>query len=1130
MVENLSVQLTLPAVILAIAAIISLAGALYSWRIKSPGGWYFILLMGTITIWTFSYCNELVFISPTIKVLWAKFEYLGAASLSVLWFLFSAHYTQRTRWLSTRRFVLLSLVPTLAMLLVFTNEWHGLIWTSIRPESALPGASLIYEHGIAFWIYTLYSYVLILTGTAWLLIFGLRSQELYRRQVAVLVAAAVIPLLSNVLYLVKLNPIPDLDITPIAFTLSGILLTWGLFSFRMNDLAPVAREVLIERMNDGVIVLNNDNNIVDINPAALQLISPVPGAVIGQPVRKVLSTWNDLMDQYADNLEAQFEIPINKELWIDIRISPLFGKGKQLYGRLVILRDISSRKLEEEIRKQSEKRYHDLYAATHRQTQEMQLLDRIRNAVAREMDVLTISRLVVEGIADAFAYPLVSLYLRQGDFLHLMHQVGYNTTYDQIPLTLGIAGKVVRTGKSILIENVRTDTEFLDTTGDINSEICVPLIGQEEVVGVINVESNEDLRLTSTDLHIIETIGAQISIAIWRARLYTEAKQAEEALAKERRLLRTVIDNIPDQIFARDRESRFTLSNYSDARAMGVSDPEIMVGKNLDDFYPPEQAARYMAENREVMESGLPFINHEEPSIGPDQKERWTLTTRVPLRDEQGEVIGLVGIARDITEQKIAAKALEEARHLADVANQAKSVFLANMSHEIRTPLNAILGFSQLSLRDPSLTPTQRHNLTAINRSGENLLAIINDILEISKIEAGKMPLNPRTFDLHILIRDLETMFRVRANEKQLDLQVEIESSVPQYILADESKLRQILINLLGNAFKFTQHGSVSLKITALRLDDQRWHLAAAVQDTGPGIAPEDMEKLFRNFQQTPTGIAAGGTGLGLAISQRFAVLMGGRIDVDSQLGSGSCFTLDLEVKQGETLQNEVKHSDQKITGIAHQQHPYRVLVVDDKPENRELMAALLKPVGFELQAAGDGKKALSDWEAWKPDLILMDMRIPVVDGFEVTRRIRASERNAHTPIIAVTASAFEEDRQKILKQGVNGYLRKPFQEQALFNLIASCLDLEYTYSIEPNPAAPAQSQPATQGSALELVSSIPADMVSRLQEAALAADLDQVLELIDQVDLFWPQPAAHLRQFANRLQYDDLINYLKES
>ena len=1126
MLEVTSMQLTFPAAFLFCAALLSFTCAIYSWQQKSPGGRYFVFMLLSISIWTIGYACELLFLPAGLKLFWAKTEYIGSTSLPLFWFLFSAHYTHNIKWLSPRWIASMAIIPLITLVLVFTNEQHGLIWPSVKPESNLYGANLVYQHGSAFWINAIYAYFLILMATWWLISFAFRTQHLYRQQAYTLVFSAAIPLIANILYVSNLNIFMNIDPTPIAFSSTGLLLTWGLFNYRMIDLAPVARELLFERIGDGVILLNKENNIVDINPAACVLIHVKPADVLGQPARQIFSHWENLVNQFRNTMDIQVELPVDSEHWIDLRISSLFDQNKQANGRLIVIRDISRRKMEEEVLKQSEKRYLNLYAATRRQTQEMLLLDKIRNAMARELDVKTIAHIVVEGIADTFGYPLVSLYLRQGENLILQHQVGYLQMLFTISINLGIAGKVVHSGKPILLENVKDDPDFVSALEGINSEICVPLLDQDEVVGVLNVESNQDLRLTGIDLNLLEAVGNQVNIAIWRARIFTETKQAEEALAKERRLLRTVIDNIPDQIFALDRESRYTLANMSDASILGVSETETLVGKDEFDFYPSELASLYQANNLAIIESGQPLINHEEPSLDSDGNPRVILTSKIPLHDSQGQVIGLVGIARDITGQKKFEKTLEEAKQKAEIANQAKSAFLANMSHEIRTPMNAILGFSQLLLRDPSITSTQRHNLTAINRSGEHLLSLINEILEISKIEAGRMVVNPRAFDLYSLMQDIETMFHLLADEKHLDFKLEIDPQAPRQVVGDENKLRQILTNLLGNAVKFTGEGGITVAVSATWLHDADWRLLINVQDSGPGLAPEEIGLLFQVFQQTQIGIVAGGTGLGLAISQRLAALMGGQISVTSQLGRGSCFSLEIPVAQSKTNSPiEEKHTRQQIIGISGQKQPYRILVVDEMPENRELLRELLNPLGFDLREADNGQVAFGEWQRWTPHLIILDMHLPLMDGFELTRQIRAAENETHTPLIALTASAFEEDRQKILDHSVNAYLRKPFQDEDLFTLIADCLNIKYNYesasSIEPLPDL--------NQSTAELSSPIPLELVSQMQSASMSADLDLILELVSQLDQAWPQTAARIRALASSLHYNELLAYLKD-
>jgi PAS domain S-box-containing protein len=794
-------------------------------------------------------------------------------------------------------------------------------------------------------------------------------------------------------------------------------------------------------------------------------------------------------------------------------------------GRFVLTRDNSHPKKEAETILQKVKRYSRLYRSTLRQLKKKELLDRVRNAIARELNIRTITRIATEGIAESFGYPLVSLYILQGDTLILQNQVGQVNIAEKILTSQCMEWKVVRSGKSILLKDAKSIPVSPGTTQPISSKIYIPLFDQPKVVGLLIVETTKNMRLSEADLHLLEAIGENISNALWRARIYAESLQTQEALDKERRLLRTVIDNIPDQIFARDRDCSFTLSNLKDAQRMGVTDPDQILGKNDLDFFPPELAIRYIADDKWVMESGQPLINIVEPMVDSDGNNMWIMTTKVPLRDNQDQIIGLVGIARDITKERQVAHALEEAKHQAEEANNAKSKFLANMSHEIRTPLNAILGFSQLLLREPGLTPVQRHQLTTINKSGEHLLGLINDILEISKIEAGRAIVNITTFDLYAMVQDLKTLFQVQMDEKHLSFDVIIEDRVPHFIISDESKLRQILINLIGNAVKFTKQGKIHCIVDAQHIGDKNWRLIEQIEETGIGITADDIQKLFQVFQQVPGKSSEGGTGLGLAISQRFAKMLNGQIQVSSEPGVGSCFTLETIVQEDKNIQPEKKYSRLKISGIKNPVRTYRVLVVDDVKESRELLSSFLTQAGFELQEASNGKEALQVWESWSPHLIIMDIRMPIMSGMEAATHIRGAETDSHVPIIAATASAFEEERQTILETGINGYLRKPIQEHELFELVSECLGIEYSYYPDNDQEL---QKPASTSFPADEFKSLPADLREQMISTCSSADLDGLLDVMEQIRTNWPQAFCQIEELAQKLQYDDILSLLQ--
>lgn len=520
-------------------------------------------------------------------------------------------------------------------------------------------------------------------------------------------------------------------------------------------------------------------------------------------------------------------------------------------------------------------------------------------------------------------------------------------------------------------------------------------------------------------------------------------KERTNELARERNMLRTLIDTLPDEIYAKDGEGRFIMANYPVLRSFRLSAFNDILGKTDFDFLPKEEAMKAYAKEHSVLQHGGQMINYGDHIIDSVGKIRWLAVTKAPMRDKEGNITGLVGINRDITYFKEAEEALKKAKEAAEAANIAKSTFLSNMSHEIRTPLSAILGFSELMQRDDNLTKKHIDWLKTINRSGEHLLSLINDILEVSRIEAGRIAFNPSNFNLHALLHDMEAMFRIKTDAKNLTLLFEFSDDLPGYIVTDEGKLKQIIINLVGNAVKFTKEGGVALRARAKHENDKT-RLVAEIEDTGPGIPEKDIDKLFRKFGQTEAGIKEGGTGLGLAISQQYAKFMGGMITVKSEEGKGACFTLTIDIENGK---EPVKEENQKrrVIGLKPGQKPYRILIADDRAANRELLRIMLTTAGFEVEEAQNGNEAIAKFKVWSPDLILMDMRMPVMDGYEAIRGIRAIEEKK-TPIIAVTASVFHEDRQVAQETGADAYLRKPFREYELFERIESCLAVQYLY------------------------------------------------------------------------------------
>ena len=509
-----------------------------------------------------------------------------------------------------------------------------------------------------------------------------------------------------------------------------------------------------------------------------------------------------------------------------------------------------------------------------------------------------------------------------------------------------------------------------------------------------------------------------------------------------------------------------------------------------------------------------------------------SLATQIGLAIQQSELY--LKLEAELTERRRAEAALQQAKEAAEIANRAKSEFLAKMSHELRTPLNAILGFSQLINRHASLGSEHQEHLAIIIRSGEHLLELINDILEMSKIEAGRITLNETSFDLYRLLDNLQEMLHFKAQSKGLKLIFERTNEVPQYVIADEGKLRQVLINLLGNAIKFTQSGQVTLRLSRVhgkkqqKKDDAQQIIHFEVEDTGPGIAPEEIGSLFEAFTQTTTGRKfEQGSGLGLSISHSFVRLMGGDIAVSSTLGRGSTFKFDSPVKVAIATDILPLGSHKRVIGLAPNQRDYRLLVVEDNWANRLLLVKLLKLVGFQVREAANGEEAVALWSSWEPQLIFMDMRMPVMDGYEATKQIKSHLKGQATVIIALTASAFEENRTAILSVGCDDFVRKPFQEEELFSKIAVHLGVRYLYQelVQPTLTQSDATVEMPQNEFLhQVLLQMPIEWVSQLHQAASECSYELTLELIDQIPLDYTLLATTLKSLADNFLFEQLI------
>ncbi len=690
---------------------------------------------------------------------------------------------------------------------------------------------------------------------------------------------------------------------------------------------------------------------------------------------------------------------------------------------------------------------------------ELESLHQIGVAISSTLKTETLLQIIVEQatkLVDADSCSILLPDEKTGELV--FHAAVDGIIGMRIPPGQGIASRTLHQGTPQIVHEVTSDSEHytrIQREGGIQvrSLLAVPLLIRDRSVGVLTAINKRQGRFSEQDRDLLMTLSSHAASAIENARLY-------------------------------------------------------------------EQAQREIAERMRAEEELRRHHDHLEELV----KER---TAELIKANEQ--------LQRDIIERKQAEQALQQAKEGAEksaraakAANRAKSTFLANMSHELRTPLNAILGFSELMARGPDLSGEQRDNLETINRSGEHLLALINDVLELSKIEVGRVVLQEESFDLHCMLAGLEEMFRLRAESRGLTLIFDWSADVPQCIWTDESKLRQVLINLLGNAVKFTQAGNITLRVrrASQSADSQTCTLEFEVQDTGPGIGPEEMDAAFDSFVQTSSGQRSRqGTGLGIPISRQFVRMMGGDLTSESPPpqpamaersplagektgGPGTLFRFNVQVKLVDIADVQTTQPTRQVIGMEPGQRaadggPYRLLVVEDVEANRKLLVKLLLNIGapdLAVREATNGQQAIEMWERWKPHLIWMDIRLPVLDGYKASKHIKATPQGQDTVVVALTASAFEEQREMILAEGCDDFVRKPFREKEIFDILTKHLGVRFVYeNIESRDAeSSALDDPGILDPAI--LDALPPDWIANLRRAAIDADLELMFALIEQI------------------------------
>ena len=737
---------------------------------------------------------------------------------------------------------------------------------------------------------------------------------------------------------------------------------------------------------------------------------------------------------------------------------------------------------------------------------------------------------------------------------------------------------------------------------------------------------------------LILVIGERANRALMASRDALEERVEERTKALKK--LTRATEQSPVSVVITDKEGTIEYVNPTFTRVTGYTFEEA-VGQNPRILKSDQHEPEFYQSLWDTILSGNTWTG-DIVNLKKNREAFWEQVSIAPLVNENGEITNFVAMKEDISDKKKLLQELMEAKDAAEKANQAKSIFLANMSHEIRTPMNAILGYSQLMQHDERLSQENLKHLDIINRSGDHLLKLINDILEMSKIEAGRIELAPVTFDLHDVILDLELMFRQRADDKGLDFVIDRAPDLPRFIFGDENKIRQVLVNLMGNAVKFTRNGEISLTVKAeaddnhliheaskqlvvdnlivtlapqrprrdengqndavgergqdngsqgvlirdegLTLEDDlerespekegsppdsatdEIHLIFEVMDTGPGVPEDHHELIFGAFEQSDSGRQAhGGTGLGLAISRKYARMMSGDITIRNRPGFGAVFKFDCLVRQAEPLTRDDDGFEfHSVLHLKDEIPPQKILVVDDRIFNVDLLSKMLIRVGFEVRQAYNGKEAVALFETWQPNAVLMDVRMPVMDGIEATRRIRAYERRLRqkrsdgdtrqsAAIIAVSASSLEYQKKEILQKGLaDDFIGKPFKEMEIYKTLEKYLNVTYTYknrqyankkdaSLNPDNAIATQTvenslkndlkenagqygDKLTQLDGLQRAfRALPESLSNRLQEAIINLEIDHIRDLTEQIESADKTLASTILKLIESYDFDTL-------